>query len=52
MMFQLHGGHDLIHSEYSALKYIDLSLMKYLNIVNEIGYYLTFLCLCICKMLN
>jgi len=34
MMFQSHGA-SLIHSEDSALKYIDLSLVKYLNIVNE-----------------
>lgn len=33
-MFQLHGA-SLIHSEYSALKDIDLSLVKYPNIVNE-----------------
>lgn len=43
-------GQALIHSEYSALKYIDLSLVKYLNIVEL--YYFTYLCACICKMLN
>lgn len=34
MMFQSHEV-SLIHSEFSARKYIDLGLVKYLNVVNE-----------------